>query len=401
MLGAYSSVLSTAWVKSRLIAVMLSAIPLGMLSLTIVLCIQEWRDSLRAAGSISGLFGLGNAVGLGIQGWLIDRTESRRIVMAAGSTCTATLTGFVLVGTSGGPLWVVASLAGIAGLSIPAITTAVRAWLTFTFSAASLQATSYALLAALFRGAVAIGPVLVSLALLLHGPTRAVGIAAALMMTATLLYVLTGDRKTQHQVKQVHALGEGPRLSAGLRTLLVAAALEGLAVGIIAVAIPGVMSAASAAVLAGLAFAALALGQVLGALVFGSRPWPGPRRLQLPVIQTTVALVAVVICLVSYHPWLLVVVMLAAGFTMAPISVLKSALLDDVASNKTLSRSYSILVATGLVSAAAGNALAGNLADLTGVHGLLIVPVITFGLASAWTASRHHTLKPETGSSKA
>ena len=53
------------------------------------------------------------------------------------------------------------------------------------------------------------------------------------------------------------------------------------------------MSAGGAAVLSGLGFAALALGQVLGALVFGSQSWPGPRWLQLPVIQTITALAIV------------------------------------------------------------------------------------------------------------
>ena len=397
MLGAYSSVLLTHRVTSRLVAVVLSAIPLGMLSLTVVLCIQEWTGSLRAAGSVSGLFGLGNAVGLGLQGWLMDRVGSRTVVLTAGSLCTTALTGFALAGSLGGSLWIVAVLAGVAGVSIPAITTAVRAWLRFTFSSESLQSTSYALLAALFRGAVAIGPVLVSLALLMHGPTLAVGMAAVMILAATLVYALTGGQQTQHRVSRSEVPRDTPLVSAGLRTLLVAAALEGSAVGVTAVAIPGVMSAAGAAVLAGLGFAALALGQVLGALVFGSRDWPGPRRLQLPVMQTITALVAGLLFLVSEEPWLLVAVMLAAGFTMAPISVLKSAMLDDVAPQRALARSYSTLVATGLVSAAAGNALAGNAAALTGVNGLLLLPVIALGLASAWTAARHHTLKLSSG----
>lgn len=399
MLGAYSSVLLAHRVRSRLVAVFVSAMPLGMLSLTIVLCVQEWTGSLRAAGSVSSLFGLGNAVGLGLQGWLMDRVGSRTVAMTAGGVCTAALAGFALAGAHGGALWKVTLLAGVAGVSIPAITTAVRAWLRFTFSNESLRARSYALLAALFRGAVAIGPVLVSLALILHGPTLAVGMAAVMIMAATLVYVLTGDRQTQYRVSEPNAPREGPLVSAGLRTLLVAAGFAGLAVGVTAVAIPGVMTAAAAAALAGVAFAALALGQVLGALVFGSRSWPGPRWLQLPVIQTIAALVAVAVFLVSQQPWLLVLVMLIAGFTMAPISVLKSALLDDVAPPRALARSYSMLVATGLVSAAAGNALAGNLSELTGVHGLLLLPPITLGLASAWTASRHHTLKPKTGPS--
>ncbi|WP_120004981.1 MFS transporter [Nesterenkonia muleiensis] len=397
MLGAYSPVLRTHQVKPRFAAVFLSAVPLGMLSLTIVLCVHEWTGELMAAGLISGLFGLTNAVGLIIQGPLIDRCGSRPVVMTAGGICAAALLGFGTVGSFGGPLWIIAAMAAAAGMSVPAITTSVRSWLPGVLSEDSDRAASYALLSALFRSAVTVGPLLVSVALLMHGPELAVMIAALLIVAATVVFSFTGERPLRTRAV---ALSTGSRgraaYSPGLRTLLIAATLAGLAVGVTSVAVPGIMNSSGVAAIAGAAFGALALGEMLGALVFGSRTWPGQRRVQLPIIQTLVALVALLVFLSSQQPWLLVTAMFGAGIIRAPVSIVKSALLDQVVPAAGLARGYSMLVATGLVSSATGNAIAGLLADHVGVDNLLLVPVLTLALASAWTASRYRTLNTAT-----
>lgn len=393
MLGAYSPVLRTRQVKPRLAAVFLSAVPLGMLSLTIVLCVQEWAGGLRAAGLISGLFGLANAVGLCVQGPLIDRCGARPVVMTAGGMCTVALLSFGAVGLFGGSLWIVAAMAAIAGVSVPAITTSVRSWLPEVLSEESDRGASYALLSALFRAAVTVGPALVSVMLLLHGPESAVAAAALLILAATLVFSFAGHRQMRGR-----AAALSPRYRArtvgspGLRTLTVAAGLAGLAVGVTGVAVPGIMSSSGVAAIAGIAFGALALGETLGALLFGSRAWPGQRPAQLTAAQALAALAGLLLFLVAEQPWLLVVIMFSAGIIRAPASILQSALLDEVVPTTDLARSYSMLVAVGLVSSAAGSALAGLLVDHIGVHSLLLVPVLTFALASAWTASRHRTL---------
>lgn len=372
----------------------LSAVPLGMLSLTIVLSVQEWTGTLSTAGSISALFGAGNAIGLSVQGPLMDRVGSRRIVIAAGGTCTAALLGFGVTGSFGGPLWIAAVMAGVAGVSVPAITTAVRAWLSYVLVDESLRSTSYALLSALFQGAVTIGPVLVSLSLLLHGPEIAVGLGALMILSATIVFALASDRQAPHSgIRRDAAPDARVVRSPGLWTIFGAAALEGLAVGVTAVAIPGVMTEAGIAALAGVAFAALALGEVLGALVFGARTWPCRRSAQLPVVQSAATVVAVLVFLASDQPWLLVLVMFGAGLTGAPGSILKSTMLDDVAPTTAIARSYALLVAVGLVSGAAGNALAGQLVSHTGVSGLLLIPPLAIGLAAVLVTVRRSTLE--------
>jgi MFS family permease len=407
----YPPVFRIRRVPSRLTAVFLSAMPLGMASLTLILCVQEWTGSLRAAGWISGLFGAGNAIGLAVQGPLMDRFGSRPVVLATGEICTASLVTFVVTGNLRSSLMIPAAVAAIAGLCVPAITTAVRAWLPAAVEDASYRRASYALLSALFQSATAIGPVLVSLAVILSGPTLGIWFAAVMILTATAVYSLPGHRwelkATERRGTPVDEGGPGPharrptparsfrRLPPGLLTVLVAAGFEGLAVGIVAVAVPGVMTAANVAALAGIAFGAQAAGEVLGALAFGAGRRSRDQGTRLPLVQTAVAMTALLVFAVSSFPWLIVAGMFLTGLMGAPRSIIESTVLDDVAPQAALARSYSSLVAVGLASGALGNALAGQLADTTGPRGLLAVPTVVLAAAAIWTASRRRTLTPE------
>lgn len=394
MFRSYSHILGFPHVRSRLAAVLLSSMPLGMLSLAIVLCVQEWTGELRAAGLLSGLFGVGNAVGLTVQGSLMDRYGAQKVVLSAGTFCSLALLGFVTSGVTGAPLWVTGSVILVAGVTVPAITAAVRSWLPTVFAEDSVRSSSYALLSALFRGAVTIGPLLVSASMLLYGAETAVLLAAALILAATVVFSCLGEPESQAQpVSRESRRPRGLNLSAGLVTLLVSAGFIGFAVGTINVAVPGVMTAEGLSALAGVAFAALALGEMVTALGFGSRSWRGQRRTQLLVTQSMVTVSALVVFAVATNPWLVVIAMLGAGAVRAPVSILQSSLLDDVMPKAHLARSYSLLVAVTLVANAAGNAAAGLLSDHMEARHVLLVPVVALGLGSLWVASRYRTLQ--------
>lgn len=242
--------------------------------------------------------------------------------------------------------------------------------------------TSYALLSALFRAAVTIGPLLVSAAMLLHGPEAGVVLAAVLIMVAALVFSCSGGGVVGPQAAPpAPASAPAAGLSPGLLTLLVSAGLLSFAVGVTAVAVPGVMESSGAAALA------------LAALLFGARPWPGRCRNQLLFVQPLVAGVAVLVLLAAGQLWLLVLVMFLAGAARAPVSILQSSLLDHVTPRVRLARSYSMLVGVTLVSHAFGSAAGGVLADQVRAGQALVVPALALGEGSAWTIFRRRTLR--------
>lgn len=396
MFGSYIGVLRTPAVSPGFVAVFLSAVTLGMMNLTIVLLIGQWSGSLSAAGVISGVFSIGNAVGLTIQGSLIDRFGSRRVIAVAGGLCAAALVLFVAAGTNGGPLWVIGALVMLAGLAVPAVTAAVRAWLPLVL-AGSARNTSYALLSVLFQAAVTVGPLLVSLCLI-AGTIEDAGVtAAAVIAAATILYLSrrSPDERQQRSPRNVERTRPRGGVPAGLLTILGSAATVGAVSGVLIVALPAIAVNAGAVALSGVLFAVLAFGEVVGALIYGIRSWTVSYSRQLFAAQLLAATMFLTLTFLAGWPYALLPAMFLCGMAIAPVSILLSALLDNVLPPRGLARGYSLLVATSLGGTAAGTAAAGYLAETMQPAGLLLVPPTILILAASWSALRHRTLKPD------
>lgn len=402
----YATLLRVPRLPAAYLAVGLSALPLGMINLAVILCIQRWTGSLTLAGWLSAVFTLGNAAGLSVQGRLLDRYGAHQLLRWAGATSAAGLGAVVVAGTKGAPPVVVAIGLAVAGLSVPAVTTAVRGRLPDVISDHTTRTAGYALLSVLFQVAVTVGPLLVSLSLLLT-PELALVAAAVLLFSAGLLATTrdgllrpTPGTKYRERTGRVQT-----SWTSGFVAVLMVAALTGAANGMVTVAIPGVTSAAGLATLAGFIFSGVALGDVCGALAFGSRVWPLSPWHQLAVALAAGAVLAVVAFLIAPTPWALLPVMTVGGMLAAPAAIVSSSLLDRVLPAESIARGYGLLVSVGLVAAAAGNTAAGSLAAVLPPRDLLLVVPVLLALAAAvGMLGRRHTsvsLKPLTpGSSR-
>ncbi|XAS68615.1 MFS transporter [Micrococcaceae bacterium Sec5.7] len=389
---SYATVLKSHGVSPRLAAVFLSAVPIGMLALTMVLTVERWTGSLAAAGTVSALFSLGNACGLGFQGALMGRLGSRIVIGIAGGACAASIAAFVMIGNAGGPVSLIAALALIAGVSIPAVTSAVRAVLPELLDGEDDKTASYALLSVLFQAAVTIGPLIVSACLIFATPDTAGVIAAVVIAAACLLFVRQQPPARPH-VKRDEVSSKKPKWPSGLVTVLGTTSAIGVVSGVFIVALPAITTRADAPALSGLLFAFLAIGEVVGAFVYGARTWPWPRREQLGVFLIGATVVFSLAVLASLWPYSLVPAMFLCGMAIAPISIILSTLLDDVVEPGELARAYSLMVAVSLVATAAASALTGALASIASSPMLLlfIVPA-AISFSYAWSRWRRDTL---------
>ncbi|MGH3290777.1 MAG: hypothetical protein ACRDP7_03120 [Trebonia sp.] len=120
----------------------------------------------------------GNAVGLAVQGALIDRRGQTVVLVTASLACLSSLVALVLVTARGGPPVLSAGLAVAGGAAIPATPGSMRALWAALAADPQLRMTGYALSAVSFTAATVLGPVLVSGIMLLGGPQLAVLAAA-------------------------------------------------------------------------------------------------------------------------------------------------------------------------------------------------------------------------------
>ena len=187
----------------------------------------------------------------------------------------------------------------VAGVSVPAITTAVRRSLPLLTDDPAVRSAGYAALSVAFQLAFAVGPLLVSLAVLVTGRSAtALLLAAVMIVTAAVIF--TCAVPAQHPAR-AEPVAPRPAIIP-LRPLLAlygVAACTGMATGMTTVAVPAVMQAAGLVVVAGIAFGASAVGDVVGAVVFGSRRWPLSERQQLSVALLAAGCVAILVFLSS------------------------------------------------------------------------------------------------------
>lgn len=380
----YLALLRRGDVLARFGAVFASAVALGMMSLTVVLCVTEWTGSLALAGAASGMFSLGNAAGVALQGRFLDGARGRAVLRAAGTTCVVAIAVFVAAGSRSGPTALVLASAGAAGVSVPALTAAVRAWLPRVLHDDGVRAASYALLSVAFQAAIAVGPLVVSACLLLAGPEVAAVVAAALVGTATVLYLAT-TRERRAPVPAARPLppaAHGRFFTPGLLLVLGVIGVLGACFGSLLVTVPATMTARGTPALAGVAMAAVAVGEVVGALVYGARRWRASYATRLVVVLALLGASYATAAMVAGTTPALVAAVALSGAATGPAAIMLSALVDHVVDPGSVARGYAALVSANLVAIAAGSALTGLVADHLAPAALLAAPAALSVLAA-------------------
>jgi MFS family permease len=391
----YIKLLRTSDVTVRLGAVFVSAITIGMMSLTVVLCVVRWTGSFALAGTAGGLFSLGNAAGIALQGRLLDRGRGSVVLGAAGTVCLSAVVAFVAAGSFGAQPGVVLAFAALAGCAVPALTAAVRAWLPAVLDIENERTASYALLSVVFQAAVAIGPLLVSACVVLAGPEPGALVAALLIGIATALY-LSRARADLPVVHSGRVRTRGRAVTPGLLLVLGVAGLTGLGFGSLLVTLPAATADGGAPALSGVLFAAIAVGEMCGALAYGARRRGGTRSRHLCLSLALLGLAYAAAAAVAPSTTLLLVVLLVSGTAGGPVAIVLSALIDDVVLADAVGRAYSLLVGTGLVAHAAGSAAAGLLVGLATPTQLLTVPAgLSLLAAGLIFVGRRALVRPE------
>jgi MFS family permease len=241
------------------------------------------------------------------------------------------------------------------------------------------------LLSVAFQAGLAVGPVVASF--LVTSVSRRLGfvIVAAVIVTAgSLLAFSMADAAPSHR--------SGPRPVADVATfgrVLAIGGLVSMATGSLTVIVPAVAQAVGSRGLAGPVLAALALGEAVGALLFGARPWPGSRRSHLVTALTLTATGYAALALVADQLVLVAVLVFIAGALSSPVAILLSASLDDVVQPEMLASAYGVVVVAAVGGAALGTSVAGLVVGSPiGIAGAAVISATAVASAVALAVPR-------------
>ncbi|MBF4460498.1 MFS transporter [Pseudoclavibacter sp. VKM Ac-2867] len=360
-----------------------STVPLGMFPVAVVITVHAWTGSFAIAGWTSAAFTCGTAVGLVGQGYLIDRVGPRKTITAAAATFLIAVLALVLSGRSASSSTAALLIAAlVAGVSLPEVTTAVRVWLARSSLGPRERVASYSLLGACFQTGLVFGPLLVSMFVLVASPDviilmiGSIGVLGAgyFLRIARRDSVITASDRSRGPLKWQH----GPMLS-----ILTVAVATGVVGGVLILAIPRVAEANGSIDASGFLFAALAIGEVVGAVAYGAVRWSVPPSVQLMSALAFTGVMLTLSALTLENLWLFGLLLLCIGAAAGPIAVLLASATENAADAGSIGRASGLRISVSLAASAAGSAFAGGTSAALTAPAVLLILALVLAVSAA------------------
>jgi MFS family permease len=161
--------------------------------------------------------------------------------------------------------------------------------------------------------------------------------------------------------------GLGPLRAPGFPAILACAAGLGLAFGAVTVTLPAYATAhgSRSGALAGVLFAVLGVGSVLGGVWFGAHPRPAPLPRQFTALLAAVAASYAVFALMP-HPAALAAALFLGGAVVAPALTVESSLVGRITPAGMRTEGYTWVVTVEVAAAAVGIQASGLIVDRPG-----------------------------------
>jgi MFS family permease len=321
----YAGLLRLAPARRLVYALAAACLAFGAAPLGVLLTARHATGSYTAAGFVVAAFGLTAGASAPFRGRLVDRRGMRRWLPTLSAGCAASLLLLDVVALASGPAWLLAVIAGVAGITAPPLVASARSLWTRAVDASYVRR-GYAITSLISDVGQVGGPVLAGLLYALAVWSPLLICAVGTIASAALIVTGPGAPATHAQPKPMPRLRE----SRGFVALLVVSVLFGGALGLVQVAVPTLAGRWEADWLAGPLLAAFALGSVAGALWFGSRHWRRPvlERYLISVFVFGVLLAPVALATGAAS---LVPLLLVAGVAVGPAAVSTFESLDVLA----------------------------------------------------------------------
>jgi MFS family permease len=337
----------------------LARVTWGVEALALIVHVEDAADSFAAAGLAVGALGVTSALLAPVRGRLIDRHGRRALVMMTVAVAIA-IAAIALTPAKGPSALSYVVLAGLAGLVAPPFSAWARSGLAHRLEGHRLQL-AYTVDNVFEESAFVVGPMLAGGVIAIASAGAALVFAAALALVAGLL--LAYARWAVAWAPPLRAPEPGPRGRVNRPLLLAIASLAGVgwALGCFEVAVPAFAKAEGSVASAGIAFAALSAGGVVGALLYGAMAWKAPASLRYALLLAGFGAGIAALTLPS-SIGVLVAVIAVAGLALTPIFVTNSILIQEL----------SVRSPTAAAFSGTSTAVNGGVAIAAPVAGLLV-----------------------------
>jgi MFS family permease len=342
--------------------------PMSMFGLGTVLLISASTGKYGIAGAVSATGSLGFALSSPRLARLVDRVGQRRVLLPLVSVFVASALALILAVELHGPTWGYFLPGALAGATMPALGTMVRArWSVLLAGSPRLHA-AFSFESVADELCFIIGPAAVTLLATEVYPAVGVGVAATLCLAGTLWFI--AQRGTEPAVAPAREMAKrtaSRRGSAAPGLIVLTPVYMFLGAMFVSVDLSTVDFAQRSGhkPLAGLILGVYAFGSATGGLWYGSRHWRSPLANRFAL---TLCLTATGVCTFWTMPNLLALtcVIYLCGLAIAPTLISGFSLLEEQASPERRTEAMSWLSSGIGVGVAAGSSVVGFIIDAHG-----------------------------------
>jgi hypothetical protein len=369
---SYREVLEVPGAARLFASSVIGRMPLGTSTISLVLFVHSVRGAFGDVGIVVAAFTLSGAAAAPVQGGLVDRLGTTRVLGVCGIGSTAGLVATLIAGLGHAPLWVLVVFAVLAGALLPPIESVARAIWPHVAPDVATREAGYALDAVSQELIWTVGPLLVALAVAAIAPSAAMLMTAALTLGGAALFMTSPLVRGYEPAAQAEReTPRTPRRGAMLR-LVVPIALMGFGIGACDVGLPALADDLGAPALGALLIAFLSIGSIAGGLWYGVRSWRSDTEMRHGVLLVALGVMTVPL-LFAGTVTAAVLLTLFAGLAWSPALANQFELGAKLATGSSAVSVFAWCTAAIDGGVALGSAAAGGMIDLTNARGAIAV----------------------------
>ncbi|WP_222194574.1 MFS transporter [Modestobacter italicus] len=380
MPNPYLHVLRTPHALPMVLAAFIGRLPLSMIGLGSVLLVQSETGSYGLGGAVAAVGAVATAISGPFIGRLADTHAQRRVLLGVLAVFIVSGVGFLFSVRADWPLWTVFLTAGLAGASIPPVSSMIRVRWTHLLRGTPRLPTALAMESVVDEFVFIVGPVLVTFLSTTGHTTSGVVTAFTLAAVGSLLFAAQGHTEPP-PAEHEHRRGASAMRVQGLRVLFVVGAAVGAILGTLEIALVAFADEVGARSLSGLLIAGLAAGSMLAGIGWGTVHWQVPLRHRLVAALAVLTVLTVPLALISSY-WVMLPVVVLAGIAVSPSLISAFTLAEVLVPRSAVTEAFTWIGTALALGVAVGASVAGKIVDSVGANASFLVATVAAGLAA-------------------
>jgi MFS family permease len=366
----------------------------GMIVFAILLLMRDVGYAYTAIGLVVAGHQIGVGLGSPLQGRLADRFGQVQVLVPdAALYLSGTVVLALLALGDRGVGWLLTA-AVLTGAAYPPVTACSRVLLSRLFPTGQLRETAFAVSTISVELGFVVGPLAAAGVALALGPAWSVVLAGVAAAAGAASYSATAMARAMPR-RDASSPRVGALRSPGVRFLAVAIGLLAVTLGVFEIVVPAVAELAGHSAAAGsLLLSAVAVGSLVGGLVYGGRAWPGTLVQRVRLLVPLFAVGLLLVPLATGNLVLFGIALLLGGVCLAPALIVTFQLLDDSALPGTQTEAQSWLQTAVVFGISLGAAASGTGVDLAGPSVVLLLGAGFAAISAGVVNLAHGALRP-------